>query len=483
MEDARRLIGQILRAAPTKDRKLLVPQIIKSSKDVLVPVDVGNGLSLTDRSQHWSRWCGRSVRAIDPKDQQKASTPALNTFNDPLNQKTIRPALKNFFATAVEKHEVAEKTRPHWKSNVTYWDSVTLGQVIFPAPRSKTEGVHAKPDSKKPGSQPRLNQGHREFVTRVPGVVGLLENIGLGNLATTTLNEEFLLIRLNPSIDNTVSVPFGALPDLEIRIAFDQISKTPTIRDVRLVLRAELDLLLLQNTMDLRFARRTCVYSRGGGLDPSIEQFIQDSHLDIRSGGRLRTPPGLTLSIPPHALGPILDGRSGDGFEHEQVEYTFTGLEHRNDMVFPFHKSGSWADLTYTIVEAGKLGGRRDELCLKQLRQLEKAKTDDDEDASEQKTDEISDDRYLSSLTQTTNALINMIEDPPQNGVVRPGYGVGSAQRDLHRAKAREENSQLSGRAKANFDRTKAGRVVPIEDLVRKVPGERVRRPRFDMRS
>lgn len=450
LEDARRLISQILQIKPAKEWRLLIGAGIRESRDILVPIDVGTGLSLTERTQQWSRWCSRSTRQVNLQTHREGAAVRLNTMDYPLDRKPVARALSQFFAAPVDKYETPKETIPHWVSNISYWDSVLLGQVLFSALPLK------RPTKSDPGLQPKLAKRRREFVTLVPGLVRSLENFGLSTIDPTAWDEEFLLIRLIPSFKNSLPVPLEVVPELEIRVFFDESSKTISIRDVRLIRRTELDLLLPQNTMDLRFIRRACVYSRKGGLDAQIKKFVQDSNLEIWGSGRLKTPTGLTISIPPHALGPISDGRSKEGFEREKVEYSFASLEHRCEIGVPFRQPGSWADLTYTSIEAGKIGGRRDELGLKQPKRMKNSRATDEEESMDDETI-VNDEQHSASLLRKANALINKIENPPDNGIKQPGYGVGSAQRQLNRAKAREEKSRhLFHRVQARPGRTPA---------------------------
>ncbi len=469
LEDARRLINQIMRIKPSKEWRLLMGAGIRQNRDILVPVDVGTGLSLTERTQQWSRWCSRSTRQINLKSQQEGAAVRLNTIDNPLDQKPVARALRQFFAAPVDKYETPKETVSHWVSNISYWDSVLLGQVLFsPLPTKR-------PRSSDPGFQPQLAKRRREFVTLVPGLVRSLEDFGMSTTDPTAWDEEFLLIRLIPSFKNSLQVPLEAVPELEIRIFFDESNKTISIRDVRLVRRTELDLLLPQNTMDLRFVRRACVYSRKGGLDARIKKFVEESNLDIWGSSRLKTPTGLKISIPPHALRPASDGHSSEGFERKEVEYTFASLEHRCEIGVPFRQPDSWADLTYTSIEAGKIGGRRDELSLKQPKRMRNARVTDEEDAVDDKKI-FDDEKHSASLLRKANALINGIENPPDNGIKQPGYGVGSAQAQLNRDKAREEKSQSEQQNLFHRVAATSGRRPASEPLLRKVSRSLIQR-------
>ncbi|KAL6713273.1 hypothetical protein ACLMJK_008738 [Lecanora helva] len=433
LEDVRRFISQSSRQASAKDTSLLVGRFARRTKVQFVPIDVGNGLSLMDRSQGWTRWCSRSIRAVDPSNKPEGISSQVNTTEKPLRDTRIHRALSQFFAIPQHEYEAAKKTKSNWVSKISYWDSALLGQVIFPS--------YSKPNLKLSTRLRPQFDINKSFTTQVPGLLTSLENLGLENLDTRTYSNDFILIRLTPSPSTTnSSFPTALatlLPDLEIRIFFDHVTHTSSIRDVRLVRRKELDLLLPSNTMDLRFIRRSCVYSRKRGLDPAIASFIESSNLDIWGTGRLKTPNSLLISIPPHSLGPLPAGVSADGVENEPVEYTFASLEHNSELGVPFRQPGSWADLTYTCIEGGRIGGRRDELGMKQPREPSKAihtasgenavatdinEKDEEENledlsgervegqAAEHEGKEVDDESHSTSLLKKAGALIYAIE-------------------------------------------------------------------------
>jgi len=369
------------------------------------------------------------MRQIDLEGQKDSGGEPLNTVASSLNyQKEASKAVTRFFAAPSDNTELSKEASPHWMPERTYWDSATLGQVVFPAKAANEKYIRIKGKTEGDRDESlrnRLGEWRREFVTLVPGIVRSLEHLGLESLALGMQSEEFLLIRLTPSFRNTsLSVAFDALPDLEIQIAFDNDSQTTSIKDVRTIYRKEFDFLLPQKTMDLRFVRRTCVYSNPTSLDPGISQFIQNSNLNIWGTERLQTPTELALEIPPFALRPH-SSVSSKILKQGLVDYTFTSLEHRSSLNIPFRQAGSWSDLTYTSTEAGKIGGRRSSLTLSPPRSdpenritSEDATIDNIFNPTHNLIDSSisSDEFHSSSLLRKANALINMIENRPDTG-------------------------------------------------------------------
>lgn len=375
---------QILGPASTNYSKLAC-STLKLPDVVPIPVDVGTRLSVLVRNQHWSRWCQTQKMGGREEDEPHLSRlleegPAMQAMHGKLAFDTV----KAFFqAPDDSSYTLCSNDYPYWKSEIEYYDSAKLGLVLLPTKmagtlssaleqvrggktglnhkRKKTDpimkAIRTKDITLKCSDQPR------EFVHLVPGLVRSLTNLG-----SRKTSEEFLQIRLSPSAKNlSLPVPVAALPDLEIRVSFDQENRTTSIKDVRLVNAREKDFLQPQNIVDLRFTRKQCVYAKDGSIDPSITSFVRDSNLDIWGTERLKTPLGLSLSIPALAIKPH---KNFDPTVHESllVDYTSFGLEHKSSLTMPYREPDSWPTVTYTKVEAGRIGGRRDELSLHNLR-------------------------------------------------------------------------------------------------------------------
>ena len=375
------------------------------------------------------------MRRIDRQSEEEDSVVRLTTLENPLEHTEIAHSISQFFAISQRERSGTARAEPCWNSNVMYLDAALMGQVLIPTPRPGS--------AKKISSfRPRWGDRRRQFLTMVPGLMHSLEDLGMENLDINAQSAEFLLIRLTPSFQSSPPVPLDDLPDLEISIFCDGNDRTTSIRDVRLVSKTELDVLLPQNTMDLRFVRQTCVYSKEGSLDTEIERFVHVSNLDIWGQDRLKTPTELNISIPPHALRETLEERPTKDLKKETVKYTFSGLEHRCKIEVPYHQPGSWANLTYTSIEAGKFGGRRDELALTQSRLPKDAPAS--AVLQQQQTNagtatiptDVDDEKYSASILCKANALIQMLETPPDSSgdnLSRPGTGMGKGIRKVNR--------------------------------------------------
>lgn len=404
------------------------------------------------KDQQWSRWCSPDIRQNDLENRKPSSIAPLNTLASPLNyDQAAANSLTRFFAPPEEEHEVEGRNSPYWQSQVSHLDSAVLGQVLFPtaAAEQKAASIQAKAKGAKDERiRGKLGQWRREFVTQVPGVLRLFEPLGAVDPGPNLGSEEYLHIRLTPSFKNTsLPIPIEVLPDLEIQISLDNDSRTASVRFARLTHNKQVDLLLPQNTVDLRFSRQTCVYWQRGSLDPRIQQFVQDSNLDIWGTERIRTPTEVTLEIPLHAM------RSHTLPAEENptpilAEYTFTNLEHHSELCIPFRERDSRTDLTYTSIEAGKIGGRRDELALRhrgdpgqKTADLNKA-----DDTASIAQSAVFDKANSASLLRKANALINTIEnrsDYDDRDGVSPAFTYGVEKEKRKEAKIANQKSKL----------------------------------------
>ena len=400
-----------MRPKPTDEGWLFWCGNVNQAETVPVPIDVGSGLALIHRNQQWSRWCSPNARQVKEVKAERGEPSSPSPLD---NAKAVN-TLNKFLAPAQQHHELPWKASPYWQPNTVHSDSVTLGHVVFSGPlaakrlapnQAKTEAI--KDDQKVA----RLNNIPREFVSSIAGVFRLLQP--LGSVTSNPAIAEYMQIHLTPSL-GTLPVPMEVLPNLEIRIKLNNNTMTTSIDYVRLVYSKHLDFMLPQNTVDLRFIRGSSVYwQTEGPCDPRIQQFIQDSNFNIWGTDRLRTPTELALEIPAHAMRPY-KGLPGEKIPGAMlVDYTFSSLEHRSELLIPIGKAGEWSHLTYTNIEAGKLGGRRDELTLTDPMESGTALPGHEERDAIAQID-IAKKSNPAALLSKINTLINAIENPPED--------------------------------------------------------------------
>ena len=400
-----------MRPKPTDKGRLFSCGDVNQDETAPVPVDVGSGLALIHRNQQWSRWCSPKARKIREFEVEGVRSTSPN----PLNSAKAVDTLNKFLAPPQQYHELLSETSPYWQPKIVHSDSVTLGHLVFSGPSAAERSVPNQATTKAVKNDQvmgRLKKTRREFLSSIAGVFRLLRP--LGSVTSNPAIAEYLQVHLTPSL-GTLPVPVEVLPNLEIRIKLSEDNMTASIEYVRLVHSKHLDFMLPQNTVDLRFIRGSSVYwQTEGPCDPRIQQFIQDSNFNIWGTERLRTPTELALEIPAHALRPRKQLSEEEVPGATSVDYIFNSLEHRSELLIPISKTGEWSNLTYTKIEAGKLGGRRDELTLNNPMESGTSLTGHDETTTiVQPT--IAKNPDAATILSKVDTLINALENQPEH--------------------------------------------------------------------
>ena len=407
--ETRRLLHRILRPTFVQTAGLTWSNSDGSPSPSPIPVAVGSRFSMLDRNQQWSRWCCPHQRK---HTENQRETPRSSVSAGPTSPKRNTLALntvKSFFKAPDEaSHEHCSSDSPYWRPELEYYDSVTLGQVLFPAKSAELIARAMGRSSKAITIQKIVSNSltqPREFLPLVPGLVR-----SFGSLGPLEKSEEVLQIRLSPSSEDVkLPVPVANVPNLEITIGFDHEDKTSSILSVKLVHEKAKDLLQPQNVVDLRFVRKRCVCAEDGSIDPCIASFVENSNLDIWRKERFKTPLSLSLSVPPLAI----QAHDGSALKDPLlIDYTVFGLELRSTLTMPFQRRDAWPTLTYTSVKAGRIGGRRDELTLHNLR-FARTEIPSTPVTSAKRVDNkhLSDDAHINVLLHKTAALIENIEE------------------------------------------------------------------------
>lgn len=248
----------------------------------------------------------------------------------------------------------------HWAGSSLCESSAVFGYILYPM--LKTLEARRTAHIAKGNVPDDISNSEQEFLTKIPGLRSFLQRSGL-----TDIEEgEELRIRLFPDQGVGTEGQTNIFPDLDISLDINRRSEKVSLASSRLVFpELEVDLLLPDESTDIKFISRSFV-SLGEQLSPRISTFIENSNLNVFGQERLRTPTSLTISVPSHAIRPV-SGTKDDaanktiGSETGSdilVNYTFARLEHRSS----FSGKLSGASVQYTVIEAGKTGGKREEL-------------------------------------------------------------------------------------------------------------------------
>ena len=294
---------------------------------------------------------------IKPDRFDNSSSPIPARTPTPIWRISRSPEMIKSISNFLHNVERGQPIIPQGSTAVdTFWNrelytvvSAVVGQVLYPKSIPDSADIN------------KIIKCPHEFLTVVPGVRGFLVN--MDSRSRSSKQHEQLIIRMTPSeVIGAPDIATKDLPDFDIRIAIDTENQTTSLHSARLaILGRQSDLLLPSAPMDLRFKIES-YFVAGKQIDQRIHEFVDASNFNIWGQDRLKTPASLTISIPEYAIQPSVRTAKlpGESNSEIQVAYAFASLNHRSSVQDKFRGS----DIQYSIIEAGRTGGRREELLL-----------------------------------------------------------------------------------------------------------------------
>ncbi|TQS34859.1 hypothetical protein Golomagni_04745 [Golovinomyces magnicellulatus] len=386
--------------------KICIGALFKKSKFQENPVDAARRLMLTARttaslsdyslasadrslaapliysqveSLNW--WCKvRSwFRWTDPisKETEKSrtvpttETSTIHYINLPDGRKPKESDLR-FLTSPVLTDETVSKSQ--WSSKFSTSTFASLGAVIH---------TNSDPQSREiPSIDSDPKDFITEFSTHVPNITRLLSYAKFkktrkhDKIVIRFLPNSLSKLKSNSSSCKSVSAKIiSALPAVEFHCSIGRDKKAYFDHAEAIVHENWTDVMLPQETVDVRFHQRTTCQLLSAEL-PLISKFFQDCSLSTELGGKLYVPPSIHLPISSH----ICRNEDLKNFQNTQntseedadssnifnknFEYLFSRLEIRRRLVFKYE---DW-HLEYTHVDAGKSGGTRGELTLRPIK-------------------------------------------------------------------------------------------------------------------
>ena len=387
------------------------------------PIEVGHGLALEHRTRQWSRWTRSEDRDLGttevvyktrPKDGKlliagKGDTNDLKwqTYVDDIQRANDVVGQLDKLSRVAQDLQLEFPESEHWlpwKEQIS--SSVVIGRVVYPTDSVKRVNAVYKGIRFSEAFWQSLI-GRREFLTSSNGLQPFFPCEEDRHVTQT----DYMLIKLSPKkaesplddatkvfavhrvdeakeADASVSRPLPKpepqkqstqkVPDLEIRVNINHNQRTLDLTQVRAVLQTwESDILQPHKPCDLRFTTQRFV-TASTEPDPQILAFIASSNLDVWGSARLKTPSCLTLSVPHYGGShdtseiPSANLRSEtQSTSRTPAEYTFSSLEHHSQISYS-HRDFSY---TYTIIEAGRIGGRREEFRITAPTKIDRSTT------------------------------------------------------------------------------------------------------------
>lgn len=294
------------------------------------------------------------------KADKNEGGPVEKDRNASTSTKSTRGALMDESNSETIVNHMQDVPLEHWADSSLCESSAVFGYILYPMLKA-LEARRTAHLAKGNIPDDFLNS-EQEFLTNLPGLRSFLQRSGLKDIE----EGEELRIRLFPDQEMGKEVQKNNFPDLDISLDINRRSEKVSLASSRLVFpEGEVDLLLPDEGTDIKFISRSFV-PLGKELSPRISTFVENSNLNVFGQERLRTPTSLTISVPSHASRSVSGTKDdatnktiGSGIGADiLVNYTFARLEHRSS----FSGKLSGASVQYTVVEAGKTGGKREEL-------------------------------------------------------------------------------------------------------------------------
>ncbi|RKF65754.1 hypothetical protein GcC1_116012 [Golovinomyces cichoracearum] len=321
----------------------------------------------------WFRWTYPISKETEKsRTVPTTETSAIHYINPPDGRKLRESDLKLLKSSALTD-ETASKSQ--WSSKFSTSTFASMGAVIH---------ANTDPQSKE---TPSIDSDPKHFITdfstHVPNITRLLSH---AKIKKTRKYDEKIVLRFLPNpfsklksdSSNFKSVSakiLSALPEVEFHCSIGRDKKASFGHAEAIVLENWTDVMLPQETVDVRFHQRTTCQLLNAKL-PSIRKFFQDCSLSTEPGGKLYAPPSINLPISSH----ICRGRDLQKFQNTQntgdedanftdllnqsFEYLFSRFEIRRRLVFKYE---DW-HLEYIYIDAGKSGGTRGELILRPIK-------------------------------------------------------------------------------------------------------------------
>ncbi|EKG17286.1 hypothetical protein MPH_05496 [Macrophomina phaseolina MS6] len=260
----------------------------------------------------------------------------------------------------------------------TYWGPHSLvelyasyGNVIHkPPPASST----LTPISLE-GLLNHSDKPSRTFLHAIPGFSPLLQYVAAHTKFQRHFNDEkypdALLFRFSPAPWDLADASSPEdFPDLGLRLMVGKNGGRARFQGLGMTIRERnIDLLLPEKAVDVRFVRREVLWTRDAlARSEDVRNYLAMINMNLGGGGAIRAPAELRLRIPAWAVKnsekysslPSVETEHGKEFVKE---FIFTAVEHRQ--MVKFDLPGDKHRISYTSVEAGRVGGRRGELRLR----------------------------------------------------------------------------------------------------------------------
>jgi hypothetical protein len=353
---------------PTEDKQVLVESKPGTGPFVFHETPTAQNLALNLQRLPFGRWScaiSRSKPAVKEQDNK------ISSKNDELIEPTpkLLGALESILALPSPSSlsaSVSETAKIQWKQDMDMDISASYGHVLHHAKSDARVAVASK-------GVPKLQPDNSLFLKRVPNLSRVIPHLGLSQ---STEGQEIVSFKLLPSlakIEMSGSIKVFNRVELfpEIYVEFVVKNEPDSSRSAQLhqvyakVQEKLLDAMLPTCATDIRFRRSVVAQAdvQSIVLNQTMKEFLQQAQSHCMGYGNLQNPSPVKITVPKRMLQQKTGNKSGEGVphsDHKDVYYIFASVEKRHAIPFVFAKH----DVSYTGVDAGKIGGSWQELSI-----------------------------------------------------------------------------------------------------------------------
>ena len=439
---------------PTVERQLLAEAESTMGPLVFHQMPIGENLPLTLQRLPLGRWSSAISRS-------ESKIPEIQSKSRSKEEKLLKPSLKLLRALepicALARPVLGpvltlENSRMHWMQETDIHISASLGHILHRAALEANVVLASK-------RMPKLLSDNSVFLKRVPNLSKVIPHLTLSQERPIMETVSFKLLPNWASSDSPKNVKAlyrGELfPEIYVEILVKDDPESG--RSARLhqiyakVQEKHLDTMLPACATDIRFKRAVMVQADIDSVDQnqSIKDFIQQAKDQYMRFGSVENPSPISITIPKR----IFQRSTGKGNkiglhikDHMNVHYVFASVETRQTIPFVFGEH----DVTYNVVDAGKIGGSWEELLLHMPKT-----TGEDIEAADIKVHE--------KFVQAVFALVSRV-DLTARGRLQPPQSKRQLETNVSRASSVHEASEIDHEGSESEDsssETKETMILP----------------------
>ncbi|KAK8199326.1 mitochondrial inner-membrane-bound regulator-domain-containing protein [Phyllosticta capitalensis] len=331
------------------------------------------------RQTNLGRWGYPVKRLAVPKDDEKNTAPAKHdarfsaagegassSVASQVASFLQSPSVENETDVANTNAEELQDEASVWNPKITTQISAAYGNVLH--------SFDSEPGVSSMSAETAVESKSPVFLSSIPGAnpfIGGIASLGAqltpGSYGRTP---DVLMFRFVPFPWHFKDAAAASedIPKFSLRLAIDENGAVRYSGSGLTLADRNAYVLMPDKVTDVAFNRREMLWSMAGMKSRQIRAFVKRTQESIEMKGNIRVPPTITLSIPAWSIHnieryPDLPTVYTNLGEERLITFSHVGTEHRQSLRLDFDKGRFRGSMS--SVEAGRLGGRRNEVRLR----------------------------------------------------------------------------------------------------------------------